>query len=116
MESHQHVIIKISNIPDVRSISGESFVNGDLYSIKIWNGFNFGDLLSHISHIMENEKGEEDYNLERTLFYTKDGDRFEFGCDDTIVKKDYFNVVIIKDDYEQLMYAHSRCPYIDEDF
>jgi len=33
--SSQHVIIKISNIPDVRSVSEESFMNGDVYSIKI---------------------------------------------------------------------------------
>ncbi len=101
------VVIKISNITDVRSASIESFVDGELHFIDIWNGFNFGDLLRKIRDIMT-QKGEEEFNLERILFYTKDGNRFDFGYDDKPLKNDdYFNVGIIEERADQMRYAHS---------
>ena len=97
------ITINIVNISDVNSVEAESFVNGDSHSIKIWNGFDFGNLLMEICHIMK----EEEFNCERILFYTKEGKRFEFSCDDVLLNNgDYFNVAIIEDNYEQMTYAH----------
>ena len=102
-----YVELKISNIPDVKSVSKSSFVDGDVYVIDTYEGFNFGNLLRKITCIMEDEKNEKNFNCERILFYTKDGKRFDFGSDNIVLKTgDYFNVAIIKDTSEQLSYAH----------
>ena len=41
-----YVELKISNIPDVKSVSKSSFVDGDVYVIDTYEGFNFGNLLN----------------------------------------------------------------------
>jgi hypothetical protein len=108
----QYVTINISNILDVKYVSKESFSNGDVRSIEIWDGFTFSNLFREIVSIIEKEKGEKDFNVERILFYTKDGERIDFGCDYTILKnKDFLNVAIIEDDHEQLKYSHGYIPY-----
>lgn len=100
------IIIKISNIADVNSVSSESFKDGDVRSIEFWSGFTFGNLLQKIVSIMQ-EKGCEDFNCERILFYSKEGERFDFGCDDTFLNNgDYINVGIIEDNEDQIIYAH----------
>lgn len=102
--SMSYIAINVANIENIKSISSKSFVHGDVRVIEIWNGFNFGNLLETIACLME-KKGEKDFNVERILFYTKDGERFDFGCDNTILNnEDYFNVAIIQDN--QLRYAH----------
>lgn len=103
--------IKISNIADVSTVSTESFMDGDVRYIEMWNGFNFCDLLKKIGNIME-KNGQTNFNLERILFYTKEGKRFDFGCDDNLVNDgDYFNVAIIEDAAEQMYYAHNPDNY-----
>ena len=107
--------IKISNIADVSTVSTESFMDGDVRYIEMWNGFNFCDLLKKIGNIME-KNGQTNFNLERILFYTKEGKRFDFGCDDNLVNDgDYFNVAIIEDAKEQMYYAHNPDNYYNYD-
>ena len=81
-------------------------MSGDAYVIQTWNGFNMGNLLRKITEIMEKEHGEEEFNCERIIFFNKDRERIDFMDDDVLNNGDYFNVVIIDDDEEQLRYAH----------
>lgn len=87
------------------------FMSGDVHSIKIWNGFNMGNLLDKITNIME-DNGEKDFNCERILFYDKDQERIDFMDNDLLNNGDYFNVVIVDDD--QLSYVHGV--YWDEKY
>jgi len=87
------------------------FMSGDVYNIKIWNGFNMGNLLDKITNIME-ENGENDFNCERILFYDKNQERIDFMDDNLLNNGDYFNVVIVDED--QLSYVHGA--YWDEKY
>lgn len=82
------------------------FMSGHIYNIKMWNGFNMGNLLSKIREIMETDHGENGFNCERILFFNKEHERIDFMDDDFLNNGDYFNIVIIDDDGDQLSYVH----------
>lgn len=79
---------------------------GNVYSIEMWNGFNMGNLLRKIAEIMETDHGEKEFNCERIIFFNKDHERIDFMDDDILNNGDYFNVVIVDDDNDQLNYVH----------
>jgi hypothetical protein len=98
---------KISNVHDVKNISKETFHKGDVYAIEFLEGFNFGNFLGKIVDIVKKSNMTEDFNCERILFFTRNGKRFDFGCDENLLNDgDYFNVAIIRDDSDELHYAH----------
>ena len=87
------------------------FMSGDIHIIKIWNGFNMGNLLTKVTEIMETEIGEIDFNDERITFYNKYNERINFLDRDFLQNGEYFNVVII--DEEDIDYAYQG--YFDDD-
>jgi len=73
-----------------------------------FNGFNIGDLLENIKHIMEDERGEENFNIERIILFDEARSRIQFSDDTAILDDtiDYINVAIIEDTNRALVYAH----------
>jgi hypothetical protein len=87
-------------------------MSGHIYVIKMWNGFNMGNLLSKIRNIMETEHGEEEFNCERILLFNKEHEMIDFMDDDFLNNGDYFNIVIIDDDDE---YEKDQIDYVNEE-
>jgi len=62
------------------------------------------DLLRHIVRRMT-ERGEENFNGERVLFYDKYEKRIDF-MDDALIVHDFMKIGIVEDDHRVLRYVH----------
>ena len=76
------------------------FESGEEMVIPMTEGFNFGSLLRIVC-----ERMDEDFNCERVLFYDRNYQRIDFGCDDYLVEENsFFNIIIVNNNL--VSFAH----------
>ena len=83
-------------------------MSGDIFRIKIWNGFNMGNLLYFVKKMIEDQI-EKEINIDRILFYDTHHERIDFLEDDFIYNEDHFYVVVEdEDDYNDNDYNYKK--------
>jgi hypothetical protein len=70
--------------------------------------FTFGHLYNIIYNDMEEKLGEEDFNLQRALIYTRDRRRMDIGEEDELINTNVVFIIIIDDNANMLRIAESE--------